>query len=57
VFVDLNPALVDPNGHPRLEFYKTDKLRFHPPAYDAFANIIWPVLEREWAAANGAAGK
>jgi lysophospholipase L1-like esterase len=57
VFVDLNPALVDANGHPRLELYKTDKLHFHPPAYDAFANIIRPVLEREWAAANGAAGK
>ncbi|MBL9200509.1 MAG: hypothetical protein JNL39_08380 [Opitutaceae bacterium] len=54
VFVDLNPALVDANGHPRLELYRTDKLHFHPPAYDAFAKIIRPVLEREWAAAGGA---
>jgi lysophospholipase L1-like esterase len=57
VFVDLNPALVDADGHPRLELYKTDKLHFHPPAYDAFARIIRPVLEREWAVVNGAAGK
>lgn len=48
VFVDLNPALVDANGHPRLELYKPDKLHFHPPAYEEFAKIIRPVLEREW---------
>lgn len=48
VFVDINPALVDANGHPRLELYQADKLHFHPPAYDAFAAILRPVLEREW---------
>ena len=54
VFVDLNPALVDASGHPRLELYKADKLHFHPPAYEEFAKIIRPVLEREWASVNGA---
>lgn len=49
-FVDLNPALVDAEGRPRRELYRDDKLHFHPPAYDAFAKIIRPVLEREWAA-------
>jgi lysophospholipase L1-like esterase len=49
-FVDINPALVDRDGHPRLELYKDDKLHFHPPAYEAFAKIVRPVLEREWAA-------
>lgn len=47
-FVDVNPALVDANGHPRLDLYLADKLHFHPPAYVAFAGIIKPVLEREW---------
>lgn len=47
-FVDLNPALVDANGHPRLDLYRDDKLHFHPPAYVAFTAIIKPVLERVW---------
>ncbi|MEY2878853.1 MAG: hypothetical protein RLZZ15_1233 [Verrucomicrobiota bacterium] len=49
-FVDVNPALVDAKGNPRLELYVADKLHFHPPAYVAFTKIIRPVLEREWAA-------
>lgn len=53
-YVDINPALVDRNGHPRLDLYRDDKLHFHPPAYEAFAKIIKPVLEREWAAVDGA---
>jgi lysophospholipase L1-like esterase len=48
-FVDLNPALVDANGHPRLDLYKPDKLHFLPPAYEAFTAILKPVLERLWA--------
>ena len=49
-FIDLNPVLVDPQGHPRLELYQKDKLHFHPPAYAEFARVIRPVLERLWAA-------
>jgi lysophospholipase L1-like esterase len=55
-FVDINPALVDANGHPRLVLYVADKLHFHPPAYVAFTAIIKPVLERVWAEAT-AVGK
>jgi lysophospholipase L1-like esterase len=51
-FVDINPALVDSNGHPRLDLYVADKLHFHPPAYVAFTAILKPVLERVWAEAN-----
>ena len=51
-FVDINPALVDANGHPRLDLYVADKLHFHPPAYVAFTAILKPVLERVWAEAN-----
>jgi lysophospholipase L1-like esterase len=53
-FVDLNPVLVDANGHPRLDLYLADKLHFHPPAYDAFAGVIKPILERVWTEANAA---
>ena len=56
-FVDVNPALVDANGHPRLELYVADKLHFHPPAYVAFTAIIKPVLERVWAEANAKPAK
>lgn len=49
-FIDLNPVLVDAQGHPRLELYQKDKLHFHPPAYVEFARVIRPVLERLWAA-------
>ena len=52
-FVDINPALVDANGHPRLDLYVADKLHFHPPAYVAFTAILKPVLARVWAEANG----
>jgi lysophospholipase L1-like esterase len=48
-FIDLNPVLVDAQGHPRLELYQKDKLHFHPPAYAEFARVIRPVLERLWA--------
>lgn len=54
-FVDVNPALVDAEGKPRLELYKNDKLHFHPPAYVEFAARIRPVLERVWAEVQGGA--
>ncbi|MSU48770.1 MAG: hypothetical protein EXS37_06740 [Opitutus sp.] len=53
-FIDINPALVDAAGHPRLDLFRNDKLHFHPPAYVAFTAIIKPVLERVWAEANAA---
>lgn len=56
-FIDVNPALVDANGHPRLDLYVADKLHFHPPAYVEFTKIIRPVLEREWTEANGPAAR
>jgi lysophospholipase L1-like esterase len=51
-YIDINPALVDANGHPKLELYRADKLHFHPPAYAAFTAIIKPVLTRVWAEVN-----
>jgi|SRR5687767_315016 len=51
-FVDINPQLVDANGHPRLDLYKDDKLHFHPPAYERFTTVIKPVLERIWNEVN-----
>lgn len=51
-FIDINPVLVDDNGHPRLELYVADKLHFKPAAYVEFAGIIKPVLARLWAEVN-----
>ncbi len=47
-YVDVNPALIDHNGHPRLDLYKDDKLHFHPPSYAHFTAVIKPVLQRVW---------
>ena len=51
-FIDINPALFDREGNPRLELYLADKLHFHPPAYVEFASIIKPVLTQVWAEAG-----
>lgn len=53
-FVDLNPLIVDDAGHPRLDLYKDDKLHYHPPAYDRFAAVLKPVIERVWAETTAA---
>jgi lysophospholipase L1-like esterase len=55
LFVDVNPALVDASGHPRLDLYKEDKLHFHPPSYVEFTRVIRPVLEQVWAGASRSA--
>ncbi len=49
-YVDVNPALFDANGEPRMELYRPDGLHFHPPAYDEFARIIKPVVQAAWEA-------
>ncbi len=51
-FIDINPALVDTNGTPRLDLYRSDRLHFHPHAYAEFARVIRPVLERIWQQAS-----
>lgn len=51
-FIDINPALVDADGRPRLELYVKDKLHFEPPAYVEFTKIIKPVLEKIWREAD-----
>ena len=47
-FIDVNPALFDAEGKPRVELYLPDLLHFKEPAYAEFTRIIKPVLEREW---------
>ncbi|MBK9709474.1 MAG: hypothetical protein IPO77_21535 [Acidobacteria bacterium] len=49
-FIDVNPALFDREGNPRLELYQPDKLHFKDPAYDEFTAIIKPVISKSWAA-------
>jgi lysophospholipase L1-like esterase len=47
-FIDVNPALFDRAGNPRLELYLEDRLHFKPQAYAEFAAIIKPVIARAW---------
>ena len=47
-YIDVNPALFDENGEPRVELYKNDGLHFLAPAYAEFAAIIRPVIEKAW---------
>lgn len=52
-YIDINPALVDHNGHPRLDLYKDDKLHFHPASYAHFTRVIKPVLQTVWSDVTG----
>lgn len=47
-YIDVNPALFDANGKPKIELYRPDLLHFHPPAYAAFTAIVKPVLTGVW---------
>jgi lysophospholipase L1-like esterase len=47
-FIDVNPALFDKEGKPRLELYRDDKLHFKDRAYEEFTSIIKPVLLKAW---------
>lgn len=53
-YIDVNPALFDKAGQPRMELYLPDKLHFLDPAYDEFTKIIKPVLIKEWDAPGSA---
>ncbi len=47
-FIDVNPALFDREGNPRLELYQEDKLHFKPQAYAEFTDIIKPIIAKAW---------
>jgi GDSL-like lipase/acylhydrolase family protein len=48
-YIDVNPALFDAAGRPRLDLYREDQLHLRPAAYAEFTRIIRPVLEKAWA--------
>lgn len=47
-FIDVNVALFDTAGNPRMELYLEDKLHFKDESYKEFTGIIKPILEKEW---------
>lgn len=51
-YVDVNSALFDRNGQPRMELYLPDRLHFRDPAYSEFAEIIRPVVSDAWREVN-----
>lgn len=50
IFIDINPALFDSEGKPRLELYQPDQLHFLQAAYVEFSKIIKPEVTRIWQA-------
>jgi len=47
-FIDMNPAIFDSKGEPRMDLYREDGLHFYPPAYVEFTKIVKPVLTAAW---------
>ena len=47
-FIDVNPALFDREGNPRLDLYREDQLHFKPHAYAEFTAIIKPIVAKAW---------
>ena len=47
-FIDVNPALFDASGKPRMDLYLPDQLHFKEPAYTDFTAIIKPVIAKAW---------
>jgi lysophospholipase L1-like esterase len=45
-YVDVNPALANADGSPRMELFMNDQLHLRPPAYEEFARILKPVLAK-----------
>jgi lysophospholipase L1-like esterase len=45
-FVDVNPALFNADGSSRLELFMNDRLHLRAAAYEEFARILRPVLEK-----------
>ena len=45
-YVDVNPALFNRDGTPRIELYMPDQLHLRSPAYEEFARILKPVLTK-----------
>jgi lysophospholipase L1-like esterase len=48
VYIELNTALVDEKGEPRLDLYQRDQLHFKAAAYEEFTRIVKPVLQKLW---------
>jgi len=48
-FVDVNPVLFNADGTSKVELFMNDQLHLRPPAYEEFAKILKPVLERAFA--------
>lgn len=48
-YLELNPALQDERGEPRMDLYLADQLHYLPPAYERMTAVIRPVVEQAWA--------
>jgi lysophospholipase L1-like esterase len=51
-YVDVNPLVFTKDGTPRFDLYLSDRLHFRPPAYEAFAAALKPVLTKAFQGAE-----
>lgn len=47
-YSDVNPALRDDRGQPRMELYLPDQLHYLPAAYERMAAVVRPAVARAW---------
>lgn len=47
-FVDVNVAIFDSQGEPRMDLYLPDNLHYKDAAYVEFARVIKPAVEQAW---------
>lgn len=45
-YIDVNPALFDATGQPKLDFFASDRVHLKPIAYQEITKIIKPVLTK-----------
>jgi hypothetical protein len=43
-YVDVNPALMDAEGMPRLELFQPDERHLRPAGYDAYTRVLKPIV-------------
>lgn len=47
-YIEINPALQDDRGEPRMDLYLADRLHYLPLAYERMAAVVRPVVAQAW---------
>src|SRR5262249_38717345 len=46
-FIDVNRAMLDRNGEPKLELFRWDRIHLSAEGYKVWTSIIKPILQRD----------